>query len=355
MIMKDLKLIFALKDVQNQTLKQNLNGVNELKQKIIQHKGFKGCDDTEFFSINNGNGKVRDSVVRSVRRTFNKTNGFLKETKRQIDKVVIEKRISSTLRGNWYDYERTLTIFDIDDVPVKEIYETVIHELSHAWYNHKERTNSKAINKFARTVNNLLPITFYTSTKKDSWGFYLYANEIHSAVTTINAKTMKTDFGGKQNFIKVRKAYETLHKEASKKNDIREFSKSYDLTDKDLDKLWYLKLEMLLCYSEVDESIDFTKSSDLKKLKKQKFPPTLESQKALTQSMILASKVLGYKVKRVPIWKHDYDEHILELEDTMWVLRWSLYDDIYKIIKNNIIPMDKVIQYLALEGYLVSY
>jgi len=32
MIMKDLKLIFALKDVQNQTLKQNLNGVNEMNE-----------------------------------------------------------------------------------------------------------------------------------------------------------------------------------------------------------------------------------------------------------------------------------------------------------------------------------
>ena len=98
--------------------------------------------------------------------------------------------------------------------------------------------------------------------------------------------------------------------------------------------------------------------SDVKKLKKKDFPTTLESQKALTKLMVEACKVLGYKVKRVPIWKHDYDEKIRDLEDTMWVLRWSLYDDIYKIIKNNmdsIIPMDKVIQYLALEGFLVSF
>ena len=330
-----------------------------MKQKIIQHKGFKGCDDTEFFSINNGNGKVRDSVVRSVRRSFNKTNGFLKETKRQIDKVVIQKGSSnSTIFGSWYDYDRILTIYDKDGVPVKEYHETVIHELSHAWYNHKERTNSKAINKFARTVNNLLPITFYTSSKKDSWGFFLYANEIHSAVTTINAKTLKTDFGGIQNFIKVRKAYEILHKEASKKNDVREFAKSYDLTEKELGELYAIKIEMIISYSKVDGYESIEELSDVKKLKKQDFPPTLESQKALTKLMVEACKVLGYKVKRVPIWKHDYDEKIRDLEDTMWVLRWSLYDDIYKIIKNNmdsIIPMDKVIQYLALEGFLVSF
>lgn len=327
------------------------------KQKIIQHKGFKGCDKTEFFSINNGNGKVRDSVIKSVRRTFNQTNGFLKETKRQIDKVVIQKGSNnSTIVGSWYDYDRTLTIYDTG-LSAKEYDETVIHELSHAWYNHKERTNSKAINKFARTVNNLLPITFYTSSKKDSWGFFLYANEIHSAVATINAKKMKTDFGGKQNFIKVKKAYEILHKEASKKNDVREFAKSYELTEKDLEKLWDVKIEMILNYSKIGEKEyeKITEYSDIKKLKKQDFPPTLESQKELTKLMVKACKVIGYKVKRVPIWKHDYDERIGDLEDTMWSLRWKIYDDIYKIIKNNIIPFDKVIQYLALEGYLVSY
>lgn len=175
--------------------------------------GFKGGKQLVVYIGKSSKGNVSKHIIDISRNTWNTVEvNWLQSAKKKVKQINFEFRSQSCKwAGTWYNQTQTLKIYDNTLSSTSYFRCVIIHELAHAWYWNEYKINEERIQAFAETVNKLDAVNKYTRDNRESWGHWLYANEIHSALTEYLYADRELELGSAQNLNALLEAYNTLH------------------------------------------------------------------------------------------------------------------------------------------------
>lgn len=176
-------------------------------------EGFNGGKNLVVYLGKSSKGYVRQQVLSNCRDTWNGIKvPFLNRAKKKVVRINFEYRAQSCKwAGEWVASTAVLKIYDNHSDSVEYFKSVLIHELAHAWYGIESVINTDAIEVFVEKVNQLHPVNKYTEDNRESWGRYLYANEIHSALCEFLYAGRSPTRGDGENYNDLLEAFHQLH------------------------------------------------------------------------------------------------------------------------------------------------
>lgn len=178
-----------------------------------KNQGFNGGKNLVVYLGNSSSGDPRKEVIDISRKTWNEIKvAFLNRAKKKVTRINFEYRAKSCAwAGTWYDDTKVLKVLDNHLSSTQYYRQVIIHELAHAWYWNESKVNEDAISRFQQRVNELSPVNKYTEENRTSWGSWLYANEIHSAICEFLYAGASPTRGDGENYNDLLEAFHELH------------------------------------------------------------------------------------------------------------------------------------------------